>query len=399
MPFSSQELLRCLVPLKVVVITEQLTSEYQAIRTAIQKAFHGGQYLTDSSEAYLAAGEDLGVSVLEANFSNGADLVRQNVDDTRSSALHTLVVAVIHGKPTDDFRTLLDHLDQTAQGDSADEGYRLAFLPILLEERAWQGETETLNYTLLDEYALRPGFAATNALALAWRVLGVEDERLSLFISHAKLDGLPLARSFRHQLENLHGLEHFYDAQHIPPGSNWKRVLRNGVERSVVVALRTNVYEERFWCVQEMDWAEDFGCPIVIVEARTQLVRAREFLPIGGSPCVQVPDGNLVRILQSALREAMRVRLFVRQIHALEVLDTIATDKTLRVPRTSLATLGLRCQWREQKGTSVHFVFVPERFREPHRRVAERLAQCYFPGAWLGTPQMFIQQTIAASAS
>ena len=48
--------------------------------------------------------------------------------------------------------------------------------------------------------------------------------------------------------------------------------------------MRTNTYEERPWCVQEMDWAEDFGSPLVMVDARTQLVRAREFLPIGGSP-------------------------------------------------------------------------------------------------------------------
>jgi hypothetical protein len=242
---------------------------------------------------------------------------------------------------------------------------------------------------------LRPGYAGANALALAWRILGTEDERLSLFISHSKLDGLPLARSFRHQLEKLLGLEDFYDMQNIPPGSSWKRVLRNGVERSVVVALLTNVYEERFWCVQEMDWAEDFGCPIVVVEARTNLVRTREFLPISGSPCVQVPDGNLVRILQAALREGLRVRLFARQVRALAALGAVAADSLLKVPRTSLSTLGLRCEWQEKKGKVVTHVFVPERFREPHRKAAERLVYGYFPGAWLGTPQMLINNLIA----
>ena len=141
-------------------------------------------------------------------------------------------------------------------------------------------------------------------------MLGAEGEKLNLFISHAKLDGLPLAQSFRNQLGTLQGLlKYFYHAQHVPPRSSWKRILREGVERSVVLVLRTNTYEERPWCVQEMDWAEDFGSPLLMVDARTQLVRAREFLPIGGSPCIHVPDGNLVRVLQSALREALRVRL------------------------------------------------------------------------------------------
>jgi len=368
-----------LVPLKVVIIGENPGPEHHAIRSAIHRAFHGGRYSADSSEAYFAAGEDLGVSVLEADLANGPDLAKQIIANARASALHALVVAVIHDIPTEGFRELLDQLDRAAQDDVAGEQHPLILLPILLQERAWQGETQGLNYLMLDEYALRPAYAAANALALAWRILGAEADRLSLFISHAKLDGLPLANSIRHQLEKLYGLEHFYDAQHIPPGSNWKRVLRNGVERSVVVALRTNVYEERFWCVQEMDWAEDFGCPIVVVEARTHLVRAREFLPIGGSPCVHVPDGNLIRILQSALREALRVRLFVRQVQALDAIGAIAAGSTLRVPRTSLATLGLRCQWQIQAGQAPEHVFVPETFREPHRKVAERLVKCYFP--------------------
>ena len=396
MPYSSEDLLRCLVPLKLVIIGENPSTEHHAIRTAIHRAFHGGQYSADSTEAYFAVGEDLGVSVLEADFADGPDRAKQIVADAQASALHVLVVAVIQDTPTEGFRELLDQLDRATQDDAAGE-HRLILLPILLQERVWQGETQGLNYLTLDEYALRPAYAAANALALAWQILGPNDEKLSLFISHAKLDGLPLANSFRHQLEKFHGLEHFYDAQHIPPGSNWKRVLRTGVERSVVVALRTNVYEERFWCVQEMDWAEDFGCPIVVVEARTHLVLAREFLPIAGSPCVHVPDGNLIRILQSALREALRVRLFVRQVQALEAIGAIAAGSTLRVPRTSLATLGLRCQWKVQVGQAPDRVFVPEKFREPHRKVAERLVQSYFPLAWVGTPQMFIQQLVSTA--
>ena len=96
MPYSSEDLLRCLVPLKLVIIGENPGPEHHAIRTAIHRAFHGGHYSADSSEAYFAAGEDLGVSVLEADLANGPDLAKQIIANARASALHALVVAVIH---------------------------------------------------------------------------------------------------------------------------------------------------------------------------------------------------------------------------------------------------------------------------------------------------------------
>jgi hypothetical protein len=193
----------------------------------------------------------------------------------------------------------------------------------------------------------------------------------------------------------------FYDAADILPGSNWRKVLRDGVATSALVALRTNIYEERAWCVQEMDWAEDFGCPIVVVEARTKLVRTREFLPTGGSPCVHVPDGNLLRILQAAMREALRVRLFLRQLSALASAGVLNLKETVWVPRSSLPTLGMRCQ-SEQAGRAkqsetppVRQVLVPERFRDAHRQVAQTLVNGYFPGAWFGTPRDFINKQLA----
>ena len=330
MPATVEDILLCLVPLKLVVITEGDTPEFRTIIKALYRAFHGGQYSGEASEAYFAAGEDLGVTVLEADVVSDATTAQQIISDARATSLHTLVVVVIQDLPSNNFKQLLDDLDQIAQSEQSAEPGRCDLLPILLRERAWEGETQGMNYLGLEEYALRPGYAAANALAVAWRILGQPNEKISIFISHAKLDGLPLARAFRHQLENMHGLETFYDAQHIPPGSSWKMALRSGVERSVVVALRTNIYEERFWCVQELDWAEDFGCPIVVVEARTHLVRSREFLPIGGSPCVYVPDGNTVRILQSALQEALRVTLVCATDSAVGIDKSRATKFMLK---------------------------------------------------------------------
>ena len=64
--------------------------------------------------------------------------------------------------------------------------------------------------------------------------MGDEEHHLNIFISHAKLDGLPLAQSLKDQLNRFGGTSHFYDADCIPPGSDWKRVLRKGVEPAIL---------------------------------------------------------------------------------------------------------------------------------------------------------------------
>lgn len=403
MAASSDIALGALVPLKVVVLTESPPREHGAIRTAVARAFQGGTGSADAAEAYFATGEDLGVAVLEAVFAGDGAEAQRIVADARRDTLHTLLVIVLYETPSDAFGKWLAELDQTVERDQTPTHEkpappRLALLAITVKERTWSGATQALDYSTPGEYALRPVYAATHALVHAWRALGPENSPLKIFISHAKLDGLPLAQAFKQQLEGFGGTAKFYDAEDIPPGSKWKEILRTGVERSVLVALRTNVYEERFWCVQEMDWAEEYGCPLVLLDARTHLVRTRESLPVGGAPCVHVPDGNLLRALQSGLREALRVRLFARQVDALAERGLIHLEQVLKVPRTSLATVGMRCQARAATTPPVTHVFVPEPFRETHRPVAEKLVQAYFPDAWLGTPKTFIAGLVAGTS-
>lgn len=395
MSFSIEKVLRAQVPLKLVLVTEQPGAGHPDIREAITQAFHGGPATAERGKAYYPGGEDLGVEVLEADFGKGQAEARAVVEAARADALHCLLVALLYDEPSKAFKDWLRELEQAVDASALNQP-GLAMLPIAVREGVWQGDIQALQYASLGEMAIRPVNAAVHVLSCAWRMLGDEDDRLKLFISHAKLDGLPLAQSFKYQLSDFHGLERFYDADNILPGSNWRKVLRNGVQNAVVVALRTDVYDERVWCVQELDWAEDYGCPVIIVEARTHLVRPRESLPVGGAPSVQVPDGNLLRVLQSALREALRVRLFLRQASAVAEASGLDPASVLTVPRTSLATLGMRCEGKAKD--SIGFVFVPEPFREAHRLVALRLVQAYFPKAWLGTPKMWIDEALAQDA-
>ena len=68
------------------------------------------------------------------------------------------------------------------------------------------------------------------------------------------MDGLPLAQALRHQIASLGWLPKFYDADDLPPGCDWQAELEKNVGASLIVMLRTEEYENRHWCQQEVLW-------------------------------------------------------------------------------------------------------------------------------------------------
>ena len=136
---------------------------------------------------------------------------------------------------------------------------------------------------------------------------------LKLFISHAKTDGLAMARSLigiLRQLQEAHGappgFEYFYDAEHIEPGSVWREVLEAKARESVLIALRTGAYESRYWCRREFLLAESTGMPILAVDLRNGQYHDSALLPFEVVPCVRVHDGNLIRVILHAMAVHLR---------------------------------------------------------------------------------------------
>jgi hypothetical protein len=154
---------------------------------------------------------------------------------------------------------------------------------------------------------------------------------LRLFISHAKMDGLPLAHALKHQIETLGWLQDFYDVDDLPPGSDWQRELERSVGSSLIVMLRTEAYDNRYWCQQEVLWADEYATPAVLVDARTGLNHPAASLPFDRMPTVRIPDGNLVRILFLALREGLRFLHFMRRVEEMKANGMIPATAELRV--------------------------------------------------------------------
>jgi len=154
---------------------------------------------------------------------------------------------------------------------------------------------------------------------------------VSNFISHAKIDGLPLAQALRHQIKTIGWLQSFYDADDLPAGSNWQKELERGVDSSLIVMLRTEIYDSRYWCQKEVLWADEYATPAVLVEARTGLQHSAGSLPFDRVPFVRIPDGNLLRVLFLALREGLRFLLFMRRVEEMKRSGELPAQVELRV--------------------------------------------------------------------
>jgi hypothetical protein len=164
----------------------------------------------------------------------------------------------------------------------------------------------------LGESALVPHVLTLIALNRACKLLS-NQAKLTLFLSHAKSDGMFLARAIKSYIEEIKSheqdLSSWYDAVDIPSGSLWKDELRKAASTSVLIAIRTNAYDLRQACREEFETAVDNCVPILVVDATQSTLTAASPLPYSAMPTVRVVDGNTHRILVSALREHLRLLL------------------------------------------------------------------------------------------
>ena len=246
---------------------------------------------------------DLGIRVLEP----AGNLTDAEIRDLLDGARETVVVVIGHPSVQSEALEAVvgsDHIVPVDAPPPANDG------PV--QEETGPGE----------ERAFAPVVTALRAMECARRVLsagvaGAEDEvtggSLKLFISHAKTDGLAMARSLigiLRQLQEAHGgapgFEYFYDAEHIEPGSVWREVLEAKARESVLIALRTRAYESRYWCRREFLLAESTGMPILAVDLRSGQYHDSALLPFEVVPCVRVHDGNLIRVVLHAMAVHLR---------------------------------------------------------------------------------------------
>jgi hypothetical protein len=330
-------------PLQLLLFRHLDDAEALPYEEAIVRAFQGGK----EAGGYLATGDDLGIQL---EVFSGAPRLERSAVETLDSFCHTYIIVLIDRALLDKGGDALwDWLSDCWKHTDGSNG-RHAMLVVPMDERIGHefsskrpslGTLQLWQCHELGERAIRPAMLALRVLhecrvllasALSLPVSsGCPPGFMRLFISHAKIDGLPLAHALKHQIEALKWLEDFYDADDLPAGSNWRKELEKGVGSSLIVMLRTEVYDSRYWCQQEVLWADEYATPAVLVDARTGLQHPAGFLPLDRVPTVRIPDGNLVRVLFLALREGLRFLHFMRRVEEMKRCGDLPNPVELRV--------------------------------------------------------------------
>lgn len=301
-------------PLQITVCYSKKDDQSKELGDIIVKAFKGG------GSGYLQGGDDLKlpVRVFTRRPKRSPDVQLER------SVMHSLLIVLLSRDLIDD----VDFLDwiNNACGfiERTDPRNKLLIVDLddslkLANDRLAKAQwNQAVQYGALGEQAIRSTKVALISLSLATQAITsgspMLGERMRFFVSHAKLDGQALAKGLADLIHELPGFEAFYDASDIPPGSNWQRVLMEGVQNSIIIVLRSQQYEKRPWCVQEAVWAEEYACPVIVVDLRTALMDEPSKLSLSYSPSVKIADGNYYRVIYASVREGLRARLHVRTV-------------------------------------------------------------------------------------
>jgi hypothetical protein len=384
-------------PLQLLLFRHPEDHDALPYEEAIARAFQGGK----DAGGNLATGEDLGLQ-----WQLFAGPPGKAAAATLEAFCHTMTIVLVDGellRKADN--ALWDWLAACWTATRESDGQH-GMLAVAMDERvgdsfcAKRSEFSSLQLLYvhsLGERAIRPSMLALRLLHEC-RVLlaaALPTDRahkpgyLRLFISHAKMDGLPLAHALKRQIEALEWLEDFYDADDLPPGSDWQRELERGVGSSLIVMLRTEAYDNRPWCQQEVLWADEYATPAVLVDARISLSYPAGTLPFDRVPSVRIPDGNLVRILFLALREGLRFLLFVRRVEQMKEDGELPSDAELRVFSfpPSMSALLRACQSLGNAKKDCLILYPDPPLRSGQYEAAQALVYAYAPRAALATPQ------------
>lgn len=158
-----------------------------------------------------------------------------------------------------------------------------------------------------------------------------------LFVSHAKLDGDATASAivdYVNSRDNEVPLRTFYDAKELSPGEDFSEEFRGAVRKGTLLAIVSDAYDSRPWCVFELTEAKRAKRPIVLADVGR--VRISRTFPYGANvPKVKVsPDVGdtawIEPLLVECLSEGLRCDLFNLEV---KNLFGASDDRRMVLPR------------------------------------------------------------------
>ncbi len=198
------------------------------------------------------------------------------------------------------------------------------------------------------------------------RILSGDDSEEPLFVSHAKADGDTTAREIVTYVESpdhdvpLHA---FYDAKELHPGEDYEARFIKEISRGTLIAIVSDVYDSRPWCVFELTTAKRHRRPIVLADiGATRVSRTFPYganlprirLETDGPPRAWI-DALLVETMSEGLRcdvfeaQAKKVAEVAEDILAMprppelfDVIDADASPKVILYPDPPLGEVEAR---------------------------------------------------------
>ncbi len=142
------------------------------------------------------------------------------------------------------------------------------------------------------------------------------NQPITVFISHAKADGLSIAESLRNEIYNYGQLQAFFDEADIPVGNDFCSTLNSRTkEAACMLAIVSDAYAGRPWCREEISVARRpqleegsknlwFMNTVLVVENLNKNL-TRTIPEFGNSPLMRWSKGTENKILDTLMRELL----------------------------------------------------------------------------------------------
>ncbi|POR40193.1 toll/interleukin-1 receptor domain-containing protein [Methylobacterium sp. V23] len=215
---------------------------------------------------------------------------------------------------------------------------------------AFLSSDENLQYARRDRWQALPTIEAREArllLHLLYAVrehlrgtLGRGEASERLFVSHAKADGDKTARAivdYVNATDQDVPLQTFYDAKELSPGDDFAAEFDTAIRGGTLLAIVSDVYDSRPWCVFELTTAKRARRPIVLADVGQ--VRTSRTYPYGANlPRVRITpkEGETTwveRLLVETLSEGLRCDIFEAQATRALALAEVDRSGALILPR------------------------------------------------------------------
>jgi hypothetical protein len=221
-------------------------------------------------------------------------------------------------------------------------------------------EIAAVNYLRLDqveapkqtEWLLNRVTNELGRLLMGWRPVAEataggpapSSSAMTFFISYARSDGHGLATAIRDYINHNTGINTFFDAHSIPPGSSFAEVIGEALNRSALLVVQTDAYSSREWCQREVLEAKRLERPIIVVHA-VQEGERRSFPYLGNVPTIRWnphTDTNSEPVIGLLLLEILRHEYFRQSFEDLRQLFRLGADvRAIPRPPELLACLEL----------------------------------------------------------